>query len=164
MVNSEAPQRADAALVLGGDYHGRRVLKGAELFSKGYVPKVLVSGSGPIYGMHESELAIQLAVRRGYPQDAFIPLQHEAVSTEDEIRSVVESLRTMRIRKLLLVTSPSHTGRATRVARQLLPGIEIHSIAAEDPTWQNGYWWTNREGRKAWLFEAMKSIAYSLDL
>src|ERR1700733_14835099 len=71
LVRTEAPQKADIVLVLGGDGKGRRILGGAELVREGYAPQVLVSGPGSAYGFHECDLAIQYAVRNGYPESYF---------------------------------------------------------------------------------------------
>src|SRR5579871_220112 len=71
LVHEQAPQKADLALVLGGDGSGRRILRAAELVRQGYTPVVLVSGPGGAYGLHECELAIAFAVRAGYPESYF---------------------------------------------------------------------------------------------
>lgn len=160
LVTNEPPRAADAAVVLAGDYSGLRVLKAAELCRQHYVSRVVMGGSGSIYGRHEAEVAIDFAVSRGYPRDAFVPVHYGAHSTEEELREDLPALRSLGARSILLVTSPSHTGRATRMARAEFPGIEIHTVAADDPFWENGYWWRNREGRKTWLYEILKNIAW----
>ena len=68
-------------------------------------------------------------------------------------------LRELGVHKYLLVTSPSHTARASRIFRREGAGLEVHPVSAPDPYWQNGEWWKNREGRKIWLLETVKTIA-----
>ena len=64
LVRSDGPAKAEIAVVLGGDFYGRRILKGAELVREGYIPAVLVSGPPGFYGMHECDLAIPFAAER----------------------------------------------------------------------------------------------------
>jgi uncharacterized SAM-binding protein YcdF (DUF218 family) len=68
----------------------------------------------------------------------------------------------MGVHKYLLVTSDFHTARASRIFRREGPRLELHAISAADPDWQNGQWWKNREGRKIWFSEAVKTIAEHL--
>jgi uncharacterized SAM-binding protein YcdF (DUF218 family) len=162
LVKSEAPQKADMEVVLGGDASGGRILKGCELIQSGYVPHALVSGGGSYYGNHESVLAINLAIKKGCPPDFFIPVQFQANSTFEEAQHVIVELRRAHAHKVLIVTSPSHTARAGRIFRRLAPDLEIHTVASRDRKWNQGYWWRTREGRKLWLLETVKSVADSL--
>jgi uncharacterized SAM-binding protein YcdF (DUF218 family) len=155
----EPPQKADMIVVLGGDARGNRILKAAELVREGYAPKVLVSGVDDVYGHHESDLAIDFAVRHNYPRDEFIAFRYPALNTTDEARADVAELRKLGVHKYLLVTSAYHTGRASRVFRREGAGFEMHAVSVPDRYWQNGEWWKNREGRKIWFYEFLKTIA-----
>ena len=88
-----------------------------------------------------------------------IPLVKDDFSTTDEARDIVPELRKMGVHSILLVTSPSHTGRAGRVFRRAAPDLMIRTVAAADPRWCRGYWWTDRECRKTWILEESKNIA-----
>jgi len=164
LVLSETPQKADIIEVLGGDYEGNRISKACELVRSGFAPKALISGGGKFYGFHESRVAIDFAVAQGCPADYFIPWTYPAKATTDELDSVVAEFRRRGIHKVLLVTSPSHTARATRVFRRIAPDLEVHTVAAADPYWNHGYWWKSREGRKMWLLETLKTFADFLRL
>jgi uncharacterized SAM-binding protein YcdF (DUF218 family) len=159
LVHSETPQQADMELVLGGDASGGRILKACQLLQAGYAPRVMVSGQGSYYGTHESVLAIRLAVSQGCPEAAFLPFRYPATSTLEEAAHVVPELRKLGVRKLLVVTSPSHTARALRVFHRLAPDLEVHTVASVDRKWNSGYWWKSREGRKIWIMEAAKTVA-----
>ena len=50
LTNYEQPQNADMIVVLGGDWRGFRILKGAELAREGFASKVLSSGGGSWLG------------------------------------------------------------------------------------------------------------------
>lgn len=159
LVADEAPQKADIGIVLGGDASGNRILRACAAIQEGLIPRSLVSGVGAFYGMHESSLAINLAVSRGCPADFFTAVLFPAHSTFDEAEHLIPELRRLRAHKVLIVTSPSHTARARRIFRRLAPDLEFHSIAARDRIWNDGYWWESREGRKLWLLESAKTVA-----
>jgi uncharacterized SAM-binding protein YcdF (DUF218 family) len=159
LVLSEPPQQADLIEVPGGDYAGNRVLKTCELLRAGYAPKAFVTGEAMFYGKHESQLAIDFAGTHGCAPNFFLSSDYPAVSTLSEFKDLIPRLRAMGVHKVLLITSPSHTARATRVFRRLAPDLEIHTVASFDPKWNNGYWWKTREGRKVWFFESSKTIA-----
>ena len=105
LVHAEPPKQADIALVLAGDPLGNRILRGAELVRQGYVPKVLVSGPGPIYGLYECDLEIPFAVRAGYPASYFIHFEHMAHSTQEEAVYAAAELKKLGVKHVLLVTS-----------------------------------------------------------
>jgi uncharacterized SAM-binding protein YcdF (DUF218 family) len=155
----EPPRKADMAVVIGGDSEGNRILLGAELVRTGYVPKVFVSGMAGMYGYFESDLAIAFAVKHGYPREAFIAFHRPAVSTLDEARGDIPELRRLGVHEYLLVTSAYHTARAGRIFRREGGDLDMHVISASDRNWQNGQWWKDREGRKVWFNEMLKTIA-----
>jgi uncharacterized SAM-binding protein YcdF (DUF218 family) len=158
LVTSEVPRKADLIVVIGGDFKGNRIVKGAELVRQGYAPRVLSSGSGDLYGHFECDLAIGYAVSHGYSEDSFIGLRYPALNTRDEARAVIARMRQLGVHRYLLVTSDYHTGRATRIFRHEAADLEEHTVAAPDPDWNGGQWWKNREGRKLWFYEMIKTV------
>jgi len=157
LVRHDEPFRADAISVLGGDWFGDRILKAGELVRSGYAPVALVSGTGYLYGKFESELAIQFAVAHGFDAKYFRQLQFPCNSTKEEAQAVVRELRTMHVKRLLLVTSAFHTARAGRIFAAEAPDLELRVIPSQDTlAWQQ--WWTTRESRKTFLMEWTKSL------
>jgi len=59
--------------------------------------------------MIESELAVNFAVKRGYPADYFVQFPNHALSTEEEARLVIPELRRLGVHSFLLVTTDYHT-------------------------------------------------------
>jgi len=158
LVDAESPRKADVVLVLGGEWSGRRVLKGAELVREGFAPRLVIS-SGPLfYGRSESEMAAEFAVSQGFDRASMICVPWTNNSTNDEARTVSPMLRKMGVHSVLLVTNPSHTGRAARLFRRVAPDLEFHPVAAPDPKWCGGRWWTQRECEKTWFYEAIKTV------
>lgn len=160
LVSDSEPRRADAAVVLAGDYRGSRMLKACELLRAGHVPVVLVSGPMGWYGINEADLAIRFATDRGCPADSIQPVYITAHSTAEEAREFRPELERRGIGSLLLVTSNYHTSRALRTFRRTLPErIELLPIAAPDPYFTPDAWWRSREGQKTMFFEFSKTVA-----
>jgi uncharacterized SAM-binding protein YcdF (DUF218 family) len=158
LVHADSPFQADIAVVLGGDSYGHRILKGGELVRQGYTRRVLVSGPGGVYGLHESDLAIPFAVRHGYPETWFVPLQHNATSTRAEAAFVAAELARLGVRRCLLVTSDYHTRRAGRYFRAAVPNVEFRVIAAPDEFFRPRAWWKSRDGQKIFVMEWAKTV------
>ncbi len=158
LVHDEAPRRADVIFVLAGDSSGHRILKGAELVREGYAPVAIVSGPA-IYLVHECDLAIPLAEHAGYPASYFLPFPHDALSTTEEARDALPKFREMGAHHVLLVTSDFHTRRAGKAFRAAAPDIAFDVVGAQDAYFSPQNWWRNREGRKTFAIEWMKTVA-----
>ncbi len=159
LVESQAPYQADAISVLGGDFRGDRLITAANLAKNGFAPRVLVSGSGSIYGRHEGELAVAWAVSLGYDKKMFVRVPGNALSTRDEAQDVVRCMRQLHVQRFLLVTSAYHTRRAARTFRQEAPDLPFRVVASPDPFFTADGWWRSREGQKTFAFEWVKTIA-----
>ena len=158
LVKNEPPVKADMIVVLAGDPTGSRIFTAGNLVRQGYSPQALISGPAGVYGHYESELAIALAVQNGYPASYFVAFPNESKSTASESEVVVSELRRRNVQKIDLVTSNFHTRRAGRTFRSLAPGIEVHVVAAPDRYFTTNGWWKEREGRKTFLMEWMKTV------
>jgi uncharacterized SAM-binding protein YcdF (DUF218 family) len=165
LVHTDPLIKADAVLVLAGDWTGDRILKAAELAKQGYAPVVFVSGPMSLYGINEANLAIDYAVSRGYPRSIFQPMINGAFSTRDEAGFFVPELRRRGIHRLLIVSSDFHTRRAgTLFKKGMGPDIEVHMISAPDRHFTPDGWWKDREGQKVLFYEWTKTIATYIGL
>jgi uncharacterized SAM-binding protein YcdF (DUF218 family) len=158
LVKDEAPQKADIALVLAGDAEGNRILTAAQFARRGYVPKILVSGPGGLYGYHECDLAIPFAMKAGYPESYFVHFENEARSTKEEAHDAVERLRQMGVHKVLLITSDYHTRRAGAIFRAAAPDLQFVIVSAPDKYFTAGGWWHSRNGQKVAFTEWTKTV------
>ena len=158
-VNEGPPAMADAIFVMGGDYTGARILKGAELALEGFAPVAMVSGGGTSYGHREVDLAVEFAVNHGYPANLLVPAQWMSASTVEEAGDIIRYAHGKNLHRLIIVTSEWHTARTLRIFRRLAPDLEIHMVGAQDRDWPNGEWWHTREGQKTFLTEAEKNFA-----
>ncbi|HKW96942.1 MAG TPA: YdcF family protein [Bryobacteraceae bacterium] len=159
LVHSDQPFHAGLIVAIAGDPYGHRILKAAELVKQGYAPQILVSGAPGFYDLHENDLAIPFAVRRGYPAQWFIPFPHEAHSTDEEAQAIIPELRRRGVRRVILVTSDYHSRRALRTFRKYGPDIDMRMVAVPDPHFNPHGWWRSREGRKIFFLEWSKTLA-----
>ncbi len=159
LVQTQPPQKADAVIVLAGDYSGSRILRGADLVRDGLAPFALVSGPWEMYGHNEAHLAISFAVSKGLPQQWFRPVLHRSDSTREEAVVFRDWLAREQLRRVLVVTSNFHTRRAGAIFRRTIPGVEIVMIAAPWPGLDPASWWTTRAGRKVIFQEWVKTLA-----
>ncbi|HEV2691070.1 MAG TPA: YdcF family protein [Bryobacteraceae bacterium] len=159
LVHAEAPAPADMIVVLAGDYHGGRILTAAALVRQGLAPQALISGPSDFFDMHESDLAIPFAVRHGYPESYFIALPNDSRSTVSEAEVVLAELRKRNVHKIDIVTSNFHTRRSGYIYRARAHDMEIHLVAAPDQYFTPDGWWKNRDARKIFVVEWMKTVA-----
>lgn len=159
LVKDGPPQKADAALVLAGDFSGERIKTAAQLVRDGYAPVALVSGPYGAYGYYENDLAIPFAVKAGFPESYFKPLPHQAKSTKEEAAAIVPELRRMGAKTVLLVTSDYHTRRAGNIFRRAAPDLTFYVVGAPDEHFTPRGWWRDREGQKVFAIESMKTVA-----
>src|SRR5438034_7456632 len=112
LIRADPPAPADYAVVLAGDPTGNRIIKAAELVRHGLVRKAVVDGPMGYYGVNESDLAVNFAVKKGYPEDYFVKFPIAATSTREEAGLVTAELHRLGARSFLVVTSAYHTRRA----------------------------------------------------
>ena len=146
-------------VVLAGDFSGNRILMSGDLVRQGFAPKALISGPSGAYGMNESDLAIQFAVHHGYPESYFIALPNNSRSTKSEADDVLAALKQRHVHSVDIVTSNYHTRRAGNIYRAKASGLEIHMVAAPDVFFTPDNWWKDRDARKTFLMEWMKTVA-----
>jgi uncharacterized SAM-binding protein YcdF (DUF218 family) len=63
-----------------------------------------------------------------------------------------------------LVTSDYHTARAARIYRAAAPDLDMRVVAAPDNYFRADGWWHNREGRKTFVVEWLKTVANALGI
>lgn len=164
LVKADGAAQADMVVVLAGDFSGNRILTAADLVRQRLAPLALVSGPGEIYGKHESDLAIPFATRHGYPESYFLALPNDSRSTMAEADVVIAELRRRNAHRIDIVTSNYHTRRAGNIYRSKAKDLEIRMVSAPDEFFEPDSWWKNRDARKTFVIEWMKTVATWLGL
>ena len=155
LIDAQPPRPADLILVLGGDFWGPRVVKGAELSTLGYAPIVLISGP-PYAGRPEGELAVEFLVKRGFRKEMFAVFPHTASSTIAEALALRGELARRGVKRVILVTSNYHSRRAAIVFQLFCPGIGFTSVPAPDSNYYAEGWWKSGASREIFFSEWTK--------
>ncbi len=167
-------EKADAIVVLGGQYF--RPIYAADLYNKGYGPLVLVSKpviydevkairSLGITRKLQWEIYREILLKKGVPESSIKYFGGKNMSTVDEAEQLKKEFAENRaltdIKKIILVTSPLHTGRAGKIFRDALPDKDFIVVGDPyEPVLKK--WWTNFRTAPYIVLEATKNIYYYL--
>jgi uncharacterized SAM-binding protein YcdF (DUF218 family) len=164
LVTEQPLAKADLALVLSGEPL-LRVPEAARLYHEGYAPKILLTHEPKERGTDEllrigirfpdrQEISLKLLEDLRVPRDAILAIQERANSTRAEMRSVARFLATHPVKRMIIVTSKSHSTRAYKIFAAGLGSkvqLILHPVPNDpfDPT----RWWQDRLDAKAVLHE-----------
>lgn len=158
----QAPRRAEAIAVLGGDEEGERATRAMALYREGYAPLIVLTGLqqgvAPIPaglnwraefleagGVPRSALRFELQARNSYT---------EAVQLRDLMRK--EGWRT-----LIVVSDPPHMRRLAWMYGDVFEGsgLEVVLVASRPDWWRPGDWWrVERSGQ--FVLQEMIKLGY----
>ncbi|MFC6590716.1 YdcF family protein [Deinococcus lacus] len=144
LTEAQAPAPAEAIIVLGGGLScggtlsassQSRLLQGISLWRAGYAPALVVSNQSDAYGQAGCARLgdVQRRLLREWfgntgPQVYTLP---GVASTRDEAEQAAHLARQHGWKRVLLVTSPSHSRRAAALFREQLPS-EVISVPAPE--------------------------------
>lgn len=146
LVVDEPPQKADLIVALGAGMHCgsgdleasslARVEKALELWRAGYAPRITLSDTvGEIFGDANCPsvgLEAQKQVQALYgPDSPEIILLRQMRTTRTEAQAVAQLARERGFKRILLVTAPTHSKRASLAFRKL--GLEVISVVSSEP-------------------------------
>jgi uncharacterized SAM-binding protein YcdF (DUF218 family) len=138
---------ADVIVVPTGDPLGRRTLAAAAAFAEGRAPRMLITGTGE--GEDSSRQLARLAEQHGVPPGQ-IWIEERSLNTWENMGFSRPILADLGAHTVLLVTSRAHARRASLVAEQQWPGVEVRVAPVEAGD-------TNLRGRS---IEIAKTIRY----
>lgn len=171
LVTSPPLQKADLAVVLSGEPF-LRVPEAARLYHDGLVPAILLSSGQRPAGLDElrriglrypDEQETALAILEGLrvPRAAVHLLPERADGTRDEARAVGRFLGSRPVRRLLVVTSKSHSTRSQKLFRAgLPPEVEVAVHAAGSDPFDPDRWWKTASGRRQVAHEYLGLLDY----
>jgi uncharacterized SAM-binding protein YcdF (DUF218 family) len=163
---SDAVTRADAIVVLGGNFHVRPLIA-AEMYRRGLAKKILVSqtidsqqGVSPI----DSELNRTALLKLGVPPGAVETFGTANRNTRDEAVALKEWAERNAASKFIIPTEIFSARRVRWIFRRELSGramrIEVPSF--ESPGYSSREWWKTEQGVIAFQNELIKYIYYRL--
>lgn len=148
---------ADVIVVLAGE-ETERVEHGAKLFKEGWARKdrMILAGGPLVWRYTWASLMKEHAIYLGVPKNAIL-LEDKSRTTEEDARFTKEIMNKHGYKSCILVTSPYHSRRATRIFRKIMGDkIMIISAPAEKSWFSFDEWWKRRRDRAMVLNEYSK--------
>ncbi|HSU16930.1 MAG TPA: YdcF family protein [Longimicrobium sp.] len=162
-------ERADAIFVFGGD-PAIRPFAAAELYRRGWAPRVLVPGmeTGRLadIGMVPSQTQLFTGVLRheGVPDSvvAVLAMPGGTTSTTDDVAVLRAWLKRTGARRVIAVTTDYHTRRARWALRRGLKGMDVRVMMAGVPArgFDETSWWRSEAGLVTYVNEYLKFARY----
>ena len=161
----DEPRRADAILLLGGDYDVRPE-EAARLYTAGLAPQVLLvrEKDSPATKLgvvpNTSDASVAVMRRLGVPASAIRVLRvpDGATSTQDESRAFREWAYNAKPTTVIAVTSAFHSRRARWLLRRQLDRLRVTVLMDGVKDWEfdESNWWQNKRGLTAYVEEYLK--------
>src|SRR2546428_2906183 len=169
LIHSDPLVRADLIVVLGS-YRLERALEAGSLFRERWSDRILllrapdIATSGLLRQLHlhipvwldiERDALVQMSV----PPAMIIDASRALDSTLAEAEFVAEYARSHQYQRIIVVTSPYHTGRAARLFRGAARGsftVVMRRTGYESP--DPDHWWRHAPDRTDVVLEYLKTL------
>ena len=166
LVHTDPLAKSDAVIILGA-LRLDRTLEAGQLYREGWAPRVVVmrvrdlSRRGiltrlgitlPLFFDNQVSALKQM----GVPESAIVEVRETTESTEGEARQVAQYAAAHGMRRVIVVSSTYHTGRAWRYFYCLAPDVKIIVRASRFDGADPKYWWQWPLDRVDVLSEYMK--------
>ena len=172
LIYADPLERADAIVVLAPFLD--RLMEGADLYRQGLAPLVILTRGTRDAGEQElidrqiidssEERKRRALIALGVPADAIVILDPLVDSTSDEARAFADWARRHPIRRVIVVTSPLHTGRSRLTFLRAVENLPIEVLVR--PSTRNSFrrdtWWRSRDTFRDGLIEWQKLVYYRL--
>jgi len=164
LVTEHPLAKADLVLVLSGQ-RLLRVPEGARLYHEGFAPKILLTNEPRERGADDllrmgirfpdsQETALKVLEALRVPRDAILTIQERPRTTRAEMQVVARFLETHPVKRVIIVTSKSHTTRAYRYyAAGLGSKVQVIMHPVPNDPFDPARWWQDRFDAKAVLYE-----------
>jgi uncharacterized SAM-binding protein YcdF (DUF218 family) len=169
-------QRADAICVLAGT-RMERPLEAADLYLKGWAPRVILTEEVPDPGIAaleqrgmelptNAQTARDVMIRLGVPATAIEILSEIHNSTAHEADTFRQVCVSRKWKRIIVVTSKFHTRRGGFAVRRALKGSGVE-VLMRGSTYDRAdphHWWRTRSDVRWAASESQKLLAYALGL
>jgi uncharacterized SAM-binding protein YcdF (DUF218 family) len=162
---SDSVTRADAIVVLGGDFQVRPLVA-ADLYQRGFANKILVSqtAKGPGDSPSYTELSRAALLKLGVPADAVETFGKANKNTKEEAVALREWAARNAASAFIIPDEIFGTRRARWIfRREFLDGdVNVEVLAFEPPGYTRRDWWRTEQGLIAFQNELLKYMYYRL--
>lgn len=156
---AQAPRRADAIAILGGDEEGERALRALALFREGYAPTIVMTG------LQQGVAAVPAGLNwraefleaGGVPRSA-MRFELQARNSYTEAVQLLALMRKEGWRTLIVVSDPPHMRRLSWMWGAVFEGsgLEYVLVASEPDWWEPGDWWRHEKSGQFVIQELIK--------
>jgi uncharacterized SAM-binding protein YcdF (DUF218 family) len=166
LIREDGFAHVEWALVLAGESRDcERTDAAIRLLQEGRIDTMVLSATRVFKNRYQSEFMLDYAIQQGVPRDRVFEFRQDTYSTQEEARLLIRQFRLQNLDTVLVVTSNYHTARARRIFRKLAQGFPVVLVASADyPLFDPNAWWSNRESRKIWFSEWMKTFFTAYEL
>lgn len=174
LVVEQTPSKSDLIVCLAGG-NIERGLGAAELYRKGFAPRIFISPEEPPDGLdllrekgieypQTIDLFITLLQKLDVPRSAILKGDGFSGSTIAEARMVGDLMMRENYHSLILVTSPSHSRRAYLTFKKVLEDQKIRVQVFPTPysNFRAEEWWRHRKYMREVILEYQKLVYYYL--
>ncbi len=173
LLRSDPLQKADVIVVLGGAFTVRSE-EAAALYHQGWSPRILLTRELPpddFYQLKQKgivlsetiDLSQKILEGLGVPRSQIWRLEVPVDNTDEEVQAAGEFLKGQKVRRIIVVTSKSHSRRACLVFHHYYDNdfqIICH-YSFFDP-FEPRTWWKRRRDIRDLIFEYQKLAAYQI--
>lgn len=162
MVVQDSPSRADAIVVISGDW-GARLEQGVDLFQNGYAPVLVLVGGGQEGRPSAAQVMMDEAIKMGVPASAVLLVEGSA-STREDAMFTRELMVQEEMKSAILVTSPYHQLRASLTFTRAFEGsgVALANYPVQEDVWRADNWWKTGNTLRMTLLELTKLAYYKL--
>lgn len=173
LVHEDPVERVDAIIVLAPGLD--RVIEAAQLYRRGYTPLIVLTREPPVKSIEflrtvgvrvetGEDLRRRVLEELGVPASSIVVLEGIVTSTADEARALARWASDRSIRSVMVVTSPSHTGRSRLTFRHILRDRPIKVLVRPSTieTFHPEQWWRTRSNLRDGILEWQKLVYYQL--
>jgi uncharacterized SAM-binding protein YcdF (DUF218 family) len=154
LVVQDPLEKCDALVVLAAEEgDGLRVREAARLYREGWASQIVLSGGPRIFGIHETEWSLPLALQLGLPRERVHLVTYDARTIGGEAQVLLPELERSGARSVILITSQpdSRQVRAT-YGRRAGDRLRVVVRALPSPWFDPSSWWHTREGSKRFFY------------
>lgn len=162
---SQNAKKADAIVVLGGDWEGYRVKKALSLYLKGYSKKIILNSETKTYIVEAGQIfktEKEFLKYKNVPERDILFL-YNAGNTMYELKALKKLALKTGLEKLLIVSAPPHLRRVKMLAQDALEfsesGLSTIYIGSDPPWWHKNEWYRYKRSRNFVISETVKIVS-----
>jgi len=159
---AQAPARADAIVVLGGD-DGERSLRALALYRGGYAPTVVLTGLERGTAAPPARLTwrAEYFAAQGVPKSA-LRFEVQSKNTYEEAINVLALMQKQNWQRVIVVSDPPHMRRLSWSWAHVFKdtGLQYVLVSSDAEWWSPGAWWRDERSGVFVITEYIKLAYY----